>query len=456
MTGLYQPRSYLAATESFRSGSASPRAFLESCLTAIEAHEGTIQAFVHLDIAGARVAADAASRRWSSGRPLSPIDGLPLGVKDVIETAGMPTQMGSPLFKGWQGWGDSASVAALRAAGVVILGKTVTTEFAATEPGPTANPLDNARTPGGSSSGSAAGVAAGFIGAGLGTQVVGSILRPAAYCGVVGYKPTIGSINRGGSHDHMSQSCQGVIAPTLADAWAVAYTAAQAGGDPGYPGLYGPAEAPAARAPKSLAILETAGWSKATPGAKAKLATARERLAAAGVAISDRVSSPLVAEVEADIAGAMALTRTINAWESLWPLKAYRVADSSKVSATLLARLAEAEALPIEEYRTAIEAREAARATFAKLARSFDAAITLTAPDVAPLGLASTGDPVFVVPGSLLGVPALSLPTFAIGRLPLGLQMLGFAYQDADLFAVAAGVERILGQEPVGPQGSAS
>jgi Asp-tRNA(Asn)/Glu-tRNA(Gln) amidotransferase A subunit family amidase len=446
----------VSATTSFRDGTASPRAFLEDCLSAVDAHEGDVRAFVHLDIASARAAADEASRRWKSGRPLSPIDGLPLGVKDVIETAGMPTEMGSPLFKGWRGWGDSASVAALRAAGVVILGKTVTTEFAATVPGPTANPLDLTRTPGGSSSGSAAGVAAGFITAGLGTQVVGSILRPAAYCGVVGYKPTIGAINRGGSHDYLSQSCQGVIASTLQDTWAVAYAAAQAGGDPGHPGLFGPAAAPAARTPSALAVIETTGWSKATAAAKAKLAGARDRLTVAGIAVEDRRSSSLIAEVEDAIADAMTLTRTINAFESLWPLRAYRDTDASKLSAILLARLAEAEALPIATYREALEARAAARASFARLAGSFDTAITLTAPDVAPLGLASTGDAVFVVPGSLLGVPALSLPSFAIDRLPLGLQLLGFAHRDSELFAVAAGIESVLGRETVGPEGSSS
>src|ERR1700751_5120264 len=133
--------------------------------------------------------------------------------------SGMPTEQGSPLFVGWRTGRDAASVAALREAGGVILGKVVTTEFAATEPRGTRNPWDRERTPGGSSSGSAAAVACGMVPAALGTQVVGSILRPASFCGCVGFKPSVGGINRGGSYDYFSQSCTSVLAATLEDAW---------------------------------------------------------------------------------------------------------------------------------------------------------------------------------------------------------------------------------------------
>src|SRR6267378_1721303 len=157
----------------------------------------------------------------------------------------MPTEQGSPLFVGCRTGLDAASVAALREAGAVILGKVVTTEFAATEPRGTRNPWDRERTPGGSSSGSAAAVACGMVPATLGTQVVGSIIRPASFCGCVGFKPSVGGLNRGGSYDYFSQSCTGVLAASLEDAWLVAVNiAARAGGDPGYPGLHGPAEPP--------------------------------------------------------------------------------------------------------------------------------------------------------------------------------------------------------------------
>src|SRR5205807_6813220 len=142
-----------------------------------------------------------ATKRWRAMRPLSPIDGMPVAIKDIIETADMSTEQGSPLFVGWRTGRDAASVAALREAGAVILGKTVTTEFAASEPRGTRNPWDPERTPGGSSSGSAAAVGCGMVPAALGTQVVGSIIRPASFCGWGGYKPSLGGPNCGGSYD---------------------------------------------------------------------------------------------------------------------------------------------------------------------------------------------------------------------------------------------------------------
>src|SRR5215216_6732999 len=254
-------RPYLSAHPQFASGADSPRGFLERCLAALDHWESRIDAFVNLNIDGARAAADASTRRWREGRPLSPIDGIPLGIKDIIETIDMPTEMGSPLYAGWRSDRDAAGVAALREAGAVVLGKTVTTEFAAREPRGTRNPWDTERTPGGSSSGSAAAVATGMVSAALGTQVIGSTILPASFCGCVGFKPTVGALNRGGSHDNLSQSCTGVLAANLEDGWQVAYEiAVRAGGDPGFPGLFGPDKAPAPQKPRRLALLETAGW----------------------------------------------------------------------------------------------------------------------------------------------------------------------------------------------------
>src|SRR6476659_7104904 len=160
---------YLAATPQFKSGSSSPREFLERCLVDLTALEPKIGAFVHLNIEAARNAADASSARWRAGRPLSPIDGMPIAIKDIIETADMPTGQGSPMWEGQESRRDSASVHALREAGAIILGKTTTTEFAATHPWhKTQNPHDGKRTPGGSSSGSSAAVGSGMVPAGLG------------------------------------------------------------------------------------------------------------------------------------------------------------------------------------------------------------------------------------------------------------------------------------------------
>ena len=186
---------------------------------------------------------------------------MPIGIKDLFETRDMPAEMGSPIWKGNQSFRDAAHVHALREAGAVIVGKTVTTELGMSHPGPTTNPFDPARTPGGSSSGSAAAVGACMLPAAVGSQVVGSIIRPAGYCGNVAIKPTFGALNRGGGHSALSQSHLGVHAGSLEDAWAVIHAIhAGAGGDPGHPGLFGDqALAPAAK-PGRLARIATAGW----------------------------------------------------------------------------------------------------------------------------------------------------------------------------------------------------
>jgi Asp-tRNA(Asn)/Glu-tRNA(Gln) amidotransferase A subunit family amidase len=438
-------RSYVNALAAFRSGNDTPRDFLERCLTGLDEWEGRIHAFVNTNTAAARAAADRSSERWRSGRSLSPIDGMPMGIKDIIETADMPTEQGSPLFTNWRSLRDAAAVSGLREAGAVIVGKTVTTEFAATEPGPTRNPWDSARTPGGSSSGSAAAVAVGIVSAALGTQVIGSIIRPASYCGCYGYKPSVGSINRGGSFDYLSQSCAGVLAATLGELWIVAREiAARVGGDPGFRGLSGPREMPAIRRPKTVAVLQTAGYAALTPAAAETFADFQEKLQATGIHLLTRDSAKTIADVEAAICGAGSLSRAINAWEFRWPLNTYaRDIDSAGLSQAMRTRLSDAEAMTLEDYQQLLTERARCRAIYSGLASLCDACITLSAPGPAPIGLASTGDPAFAIPASLLGVPAISLPLFEVEGLPLGLQVLGFSECDADLFAVAASLQNV-------------
>jgi Asp-tRNA(Asn)/Glu-tRNA(Gln) amidotransferase A subunit family amidase len=422
----------------FASGKDTPSDFLESCIACIKAHEPDVGAFVHMNLDGAREAAARSTVRWKEGKPLSKVDGMPVGIKDIVETIDMPTEMGSPLYKDWQSGRDAATVAALREAGAVIVGKTVTTEFAATYPAGTRNPWDRTRTPGGSSSGSAAAVAAGMLSAALGTQVVGSIVRPASFCGCVGFKPSVGAINRGGSHDAFSQSCDGALAASLEDAWQFCWPIAQrAGGDPGYPGLAGPETCPGARQPLTLALLETAGWEMASASAKAALQAVVEQLREAGVAIVHAGNNYVVAEIEREIAKARSITDRVNAWEARWPLNTYRNKNANGLSKPMLDRLAQAESMRIEDYRRALMERSRARSTYAKLAGLADAAITLSATGAAPVGLESTGNPIFAVAGSMLGVPAISLPVLEDDGLPLGLQVMGFEQQDALLFAIA-------------------
>ncbi len=441
--------SYFAAIEGFRDGTDTPRAFLERCLETIASREPDIGAFVATHPDAARAAADEAGERWKSGAPRSLIDGMPVGVKDIMETHDMATEQGSPLFAGWRMGRDSAAAAALREAGAVILGKTVTTEFAATEPRGTRNPWDLERTPGGSSSGSAASVASGMVPAALGTQVIGSILRPASFCGCFGFKPSIGGINRGGSFDGFSQSCSGTLAATLAEAWTVAREiSARAGGDAGYVGLMGPREAPAARKPERVVMLETAGWDNAADDAKAALAEARGRIAAAGIEIADRTTNAAVEAAEAAIAEARPLSMSINAWEGRWPLNTYaRDMDRAALSASAQDRLATAEATTQEDYQGFIAERERIRRTYAALADHGEVCITLAASGAAPLGLDSTGDPTFLVPSSLLGTPAISLPVLQVEGLPLGLQLIGFTDRDAEMFGAAGAIHSLLDGE---------
>ena len=441
-----EPRSYFASTASFATDEDSPRGFLERCIARIEADDGDVGAFVTVNPEAARAAADEASARWKDGRPLSAIDGIPVGIKDIMETADMATEQGSPLFAGWEGKRDAAAVAALREAGAVILGKTVTTEFAATEPRGTRNPWDLTRTPGGSSSGSAASVACGMVPAALGTQVIGSILRPSSYCGVFGYKPSVGGINRGGSYDVFSQSCTGTIAATIDETWVVAREmSARCGGDPGYPGVSGPMVRPAARRPGRIAVLETAGWEVAGDAAKAAFSSVREKLEAAGIECVDRRSDETVAGVEDAIADAVPLARSVNAWETRWPLNTYaKDMDRSGLSEVSIERLAEAEGMTQEQYQGLLADRDRVRAAWADLGGSCEICITLGATGPAPVGLGSTGDPAFNVPASLLGIPALTMPVMEVDGLPLGLQAMGFVNEDAALFGAAAGLLTVL------------
>jgi Asp-tRNA(Asn)/Glu-tRNA(Gln) amidotransferase A subunit family amidase len=438
--------SWIACLAEFAAGRDTPSAFLDRCLANIETYEPQVGAFVHIEIAAARAQAQASSARWRAGAPLSRIDGMPVGIKDLIETADMPTQCGSPVYEGWRSERDAASVLALRQAGAVILGKTVTTEFAAKVPRGTRNPWDPARTPGGSSSGSAAAVGCGMLPVALGTQVIGSLLRPSSYCGAYGFKPTFGAINRGGSHDALSQSAHGPIAASLADAWVVAREIAdRAGGDPGYPGLLGPAEPPVARKPVCVAVLETAGWKVADAPARALFEQAVAKLAAEGVKVITRANHRGVALLETSLERAGYVSHALVNYESVWPLNAYRARDASKLSSFLRDRLVEAEKMTPAEYRALLTERTGARAAHAALVGDCDVMLTLDATGVAPLGIEATGDTVFNIPASYLGAPALNLPVFMLDGLPLGLQVIGPVDGDAGMFAAASWIDAVLG-----------
>src|SRR6202050_982203 len=433
-------RPYLAAAQHFASGKETPREFLERSLALLEQWEPRIGAFVCTNVPAARAAADRSTARWRAGKPLSAIDGMPVGIKDIIETVDMPTEMGSPLFAGWRSEKDAACVRALRDAGAVILGKTVTTEFAASEPRGTRNPWNTAHTPGGSSSGSSLSGAVGIVSAALGTQVISSTVRPASYCACVGFKPTVNALNRQGSHDYQSQSCTGILAASLADNWQVAHEiVARVGGDAGTPGLQGPDKAPAAKKPRALAMLETAGWdTAATTGAKESLNECVARLKSAGIEIRTRHNDKKVGALEAELPNVSELSHRINGFEGQWFFRTMRDRDADKLGPITRERTEKYNQLTLADYRADLKERSRIRAVYAELATLCDGCVTLAAPGAAPKGLDSTGNPEFGVPSSLLGVPSLSLPLFEDGGIALGLQVIGFFDRDADAFALSA------------------
>src|SRR5688572_15661803 len=284
----YKPLTFFDAVRRFTDGNDSPRAYLERCLETIAKREPVVKAFTAINETGARAAADASTVRWKAGKPLSPIDGMPVAIKDLLETKDMPTQMGCQAFKGNFPKRDNAAVWALRQAGAVILAKTVTAELGGSHPGPTTNPFDPARTPGGSSSGSAAAVGARMVPAAIGTQVGGSIIRPAAYCGNFALKPTQGGINRG-ERLATSQSTHGPHAGCLEDMWQVAIEQAKrCGGDRGALGLIGPDSLPAAIKPNRLIVLETEGWPDVDAATRAAFDQLLGQLKAAGVSLIGR------------------------------------------------------------------------------------------------------------------------------------------------------------------------
>lgn len=441
-------RPFLPATAAFKSGTDTPTAFLERCLATIEQKEPEVGAFVVLDAEGARKVAADSTRRWQSGKPLSPIDGMPVGVKDIMETASMPTGEGSALFTGRKTHRDAAVVVALRAAGAIILGKTVTTEFAAVFPGPTRNPWDPTRTPGGSSSGSAAAVGCGMIPVGLGTQVIGSTIRPASFCGCYGFKPSVNALNRGGSFDIKSHSVTTTLAASLDEAWVVArQIALRAGGDYGHVGLQGSVTPPSTRKPEALIVLQTAAWPSASNEAKSTFGKIIEALRDQGIRIHDRTTNAAVAAAEDAISTANALAGAINVWEDRWPLNTYaHDMDASKLSEVMRERLQSGAAMTQEKYGECLRERERVRGVYAALSTVGDACVTLSASGPAPVGLNSTGDPSFAIPGSLLGVPALSLPGMLVENLPVGLQVMGFRDQDSALFSTAAFLDGVVAQ----------
>jgi len=336
---------------------------------------------------------------------------------------------------------------ALRQAGALILAKTVTAELGGSQPGPTTNPFDPARTPGGSSSGSAAGVGANMMPAAIGTQVGGSIIRPAAYCGNFALKPTQGGINRG-ERLATSQSTHGPHAGCLEDMWQVAIEMAKrCGGDRGSLGLMGPDTLPAAIKPNRLIVLQTEGWAEVDPATKAGFARLLSQLEAAGVALIRRADHPFVEALEKAIANARAVCNGVTSWENRWYQRGMLDAAPDGISARGQATLRRAEAMTPDDYRTNLLARQQAQLAHMATASLADAAITLSCPgpapiwsgDVAgqPLAPRPTGDFVFNAPSSMLFAPVVTVPLMSVGCLPVGVQLMGQQHEDVRMTGLA-------------------
>jgi aspartyl-tRNA(Asn)/glutamyl-tRNA(Gln) amidotransferase subunit A len=417
-----------AAIRLIRAGALSPVALVEACLSRIRTLDDRLRAWVHVDEVGARARAEEAERAARAGRPGGLLHGIPVGIKDIIHVAGMPTRAGAPAFAHSMPAHDAAVVARLRAAGAVILGKTHTTQFALRDPAPTRNPWNPAHTPGGSSAGSAAAVGGHMVPLALGTQTVGSVLRPAAYCGVVGFKGTYGLLPVDGviplawSYDHV-----GMFGRSVED---VALILEVLVGDSVRMAV--PSQAPRiALAPELLAL--------AQPAVAAQVSAVAHAFTRAGAHLVE-VKLPASYGGLHDL-GAVVLEAEAAAYHA--DAFARHAADYAPgIRASVTAGLRHA----ATAYIAANRARLRFRADVMPILAEHDALLAPVAPSTAPAGLSSTGDPVLCAPWSWAGVPALSLPSgLDPGGLPFAVQLVQAAGADNHLLSVAAWCERVLG-----------
>jgi len=428
---------WLSAADAARAiagGAVSSAQLVEACLARIRAAEPQVQAWQFLDAEHALVQARARDLDRSEGRACGPLHGVPVGIKDIIDTADMPTEDGTVLHAGRTPDRDATVVAMLRAAGAVILGKTVTTECAYFHPGKTRNPHNSAHTPGGSSSGSAAAVAAGMAPLALGSQTNGSVIRPAAFCGVYGFKPTHGLISRHGilklsrTLDHV-----GFFARTLAD---IALLAEQlVGHDERDPDTRPRARVPfvrtAAEEPPltpQLAFVKTPVWDRAAAETRDAFA---ELVEALGAQCEEY-------ELPESLREAWDWHRTIMAAEMAANFDLEWDKGRDRLSEPLRALLERGREVKAIDYQKALARLPVLHEGFEELFSRFDAVLTPSAPGTAPAGLEATGDPAFCTLWTLCGMPALNLPLMrGENGLPLGAQLVGARHGDARLLRTA-------------------
>ena len=425
------------AVLALRAGELDAAAYRSALLARAHRIEPALRAFTVL-----AEAADPDQAKPDSGAPLA---GVPVAVKDIVATRDFPTANGSPVYEGHVPTADAWVVERLKALGGSVLGKTVTTEFAWREPGPTGNPWNLAHTPGGSSSGSAAAVAAGLAPLAFGTQTFGSILRPAAYCGVVGLKPSFGAVPRVGVHplagslDHVGFFTRSVVDAAYALSLFAGTDARDRHGLPLPPFTIDPAAGlPPLATPPRIALVRTPQWGAADADARALAEASARAFAKAGAAVED-----LALAADFDVLAEDA--RTILAAEASARFGRLVALYPDRTSAHLKALVAEGAALAAPAYVAALQRQAALRDGFDAALGPCDVVLTLPASGGAPRGLAITGDPSFLVPWTSLGVPAIALPAGdTAGGLPLGLQLVGRYRGDLSLLRAAAWCEAVL------------
>ena len=429
----------------FREGRATVQDYVASCSARIAQLEPTVQAWEWFD--AQRAMADAEERAGGILADL-PLYGIPVGVKDIINTRGIPTRMGSRIFHGNVPSHSAWVVRRLEALGGLVMGKTVTTEFAYRNAGKTRNPWNPAHTPGGSSSGSAAAVAAGFVPVAIGTQTLGSVIRPAAFCGVVGYKPTFGAISRTGVHPFApTLDTIGVFARSVADvAWFGACLMGQDARDEAT-AIRGPVHLlrvpleTLERAPR-LAIVRTPKWSTASQVQRDHFDDIARRAEQAG-AIVKEVTLPHLFDDAWDNA------TTIMAHDAVKSFGSIESRHRISLSPSLQELLDRGHRVTTEQGNRALDKRENYRRWFEAMFERHDAILTPSAPGEAPQGIGNTGDATFNTLWTQAGLPAVTIPT---GRgphgLPLGTQVVGRYRDDERALQVAAWLEAAIGFTP--------
>ena len=413
-----------------RSGKLAARGYCERLLGKIREREPRVQAWAALDESRALALAQACDEKRRSGAALGPLHGIPVGVKDIIDTSDLPTEMGSPVFAGNRPAANAAVVERLLAAGAYVLGKTVTTEVAFLHPGKTRNPRNPAHTPGGSSSGSAAAVAAGMVPGAIGTQTNGSVIRPAAFCGVVGFKPGFGLVPIEGVLPFSPALDQlGVFTRSVADAAALAAAIAT-------PGSISADVGKQAGAPR-IAFLANFPWNKAEPDAAAHLTAVLARLAAAGASAGELA-------LDAPLRDARHVHRTIMFYEGARQHSARQAAQRASLSPELNAAIDEGLGISDRDYALALGAAGEIRKRASDLFEHCDVVASLPAPGVAPASLDTTGDPSFCTLWSLTGFPSITIPTgLSAAGLPFGLQLAARAGAEDHLLRVAQWCESV-------------